>query len=75
MIRHGLLPALFRGQVWGSLFPGAPILVLTTKPGLPSGNSAAQGADSPLDGVAEDGAAPGVTGRGPGQDEAVSVHI
>lgn len=41
----------------------------------PLRNSATQGADSPLDGIAEDGAAPGVAGRGPGQDEAVSVHI
>lgn len=30
---------------------------------------------SPLDGVAGYGAAPGVAGWGPGQDEAVSVHI
>lgn len=39
------------------------------------GNSTTQEADSQLDGVAGDGVAPRVAGRGPGQDEAVSVHI
>ena len=51
-----------------------PLLLSQPGRGVPGG-SATQEADSPLDGVAGDGAAPGVAGRGPGQDEAVSVHI
>lgn len=50
-----------------------PALVLTG-PSPPVG-SATEEIHSQLDGVAGDGVAPGVTGRGPGQDEAVSVHI
>lgn len=56
--------------LWPPFLPSHPSQVYH-----PLSNSATQGADSPLDGVAEDGAAPGVAGRGPGQDEAVSVHI
>ena len=50
-----------------------PALVLT-EPSPPAG-SATQETHSQLDGVASDGVAPGVAGRGPGQDEAVSVHM
>lgn len=57
----------------GSLFPVAPTLILI-EPSPPVG-SATQETHSQLDGVAGDGVAPGVAGWGPGQDEAVSVHI
>lgn len=51
-----------------------PLLFSQPGRGLP-GDSATREADSPLNAVAGDGAAPGVAGRGPGQGEAVSVHI
>lgn len=64
--RHGapslLWPPFLSSQPGG----GLPAPLLVTPP---------LKADSPLNGVAGDGAAPSVTGRGPGQNEAVSVHI
>lgn len=59
----------------GPLFPVAPHSGSHSQAEVSPGGPATQEADSLLNGVAGDGAAPGVAGWGPGQDEAVSVHI